>query len=365
MKRLNNIMSVAALFAISGVNAKQVGGGKVPSRLTQQQEIEGLKRKQEIQEREQEIQRKKQLQDERQIEQLQEKQEKEQAPHAAAPSQAPQGVSDQEWYDIEDELDSYIDTGKLQTAVERIKQIQRMNLTRQQRSSLKKTEQNIRLMRQIAERPTTKEQPKRKQPLRSMFSKWWSGEAGKIENYKYMIKTQLGYAGEKCSILLAAAEKYPTSKSKKEAVDLGLEFFSTEYNDPNIMRKALRTLKTTLPTTADKLEQERINVLNDKMRKYFDVNLAELNGLSTEEKITYLKNYLAKSKAGMKDFVKEKITNENVEALLRAITSETDRINTMIKSLESLKVAQEKSTEPVKQVAAPTQAPQGKPAGGQ
>jgi hypothetical protein len=275
------------------------------------------------------------------------------------PSQMSGPVSSKEWNAIVKELNSGL------PSTQRINEIEQMDLTDDQRTMLSIIEQNILLKRQLVGK-TAKEVTEKRQGsrLRGLLSEWWSGEAGNVDSYKHMILAKL-YDTERYP---TSKEKYPTLKTKKDALELGIEFFDTVYDDPNIMQKAIKAATRVLPQTPDSNAQQRINVLNGKMRKYFKVDLARLDELPTEKKIDYLQAYLNKNKSGMKEFVAANITNENVVALLRTIISETDRVNTMINSLKSLKAAQEKAQKLAQEVnaeQAPISAPQGNPAGGQ
>ncbi len=358
MKMFKNIMLATTLFAMNVVDAKQVGSTKARSTGVQSSGAE--------------VQPSRVQEQGLTVQQRQDMLNKQKTEHRAAlekmvqeqdgqntPSQMSGPVSSKEWREIVRELNSGL------PSAQRINEIEQMDLTDDQRTMLSIIEQNILLKRQLVGK-TAKEVTEKRQGsrLRGLLSEWWSGEAGDVDSYKNMILAKL-YDTERYP---TSKEKYPTLKSKQDALKLGIEFFDTVYNDPNIMQKAITIATRVLPKTPDTNPQQRINVLNGKMRKYFKVDLAKLDGLSIEEKIDYLQDYLKKNKAGMKEFVAANITNENVMALLRAIISETDRINMMIASLNSLKAAQEKAQKLAQEAnaeQAPISAPQGRPAGGQ
>lgn len=332
MKMFKNIMFAAALLAMNAVDAKQVGGTKARSTGVQSAgtgaqpsgagvqssgagvqssgagvQDQGLT----VQQRQEMLNRQK-----AELRAAQEQRLREQAGQGEAP-QVAESVSSQEWEKIEDKLDEYIDAGKLHSALERIKKIKHtMKLTSEQKRSLKRTERTIRTMAQSALQLRQIEEKKKRK------SRGWISDG--VENYKNMIADKLD-----------DVEKYPTLQSKKEALEWGMEFFEPGYTDVTTMNKAVRALMSELSSGSETQEQMKINRLINKMRDPFKFNVKDESFalLPNAEKINYFEDYLKNIKNNTTKFVANNITNDNVRALLKAIISETQRINTMIDSL--------------------------------
>jgi hypothetical protein len=355
MKMFKNIMLVVALLVMNVVDAKQVGGAKAQSarvttsaanqeKMLLAQQEEALR----LEQLKQELAAKKAA--EEKVAEEKATQQKKAQEQVSAPSPMAGSVSSEDWDDMEDKFYDAFDAGDFRTANRLIRRMENVtNPTRQQKTSLRRIKQFIKQQSIIQQA-----QSKKQSPLRSAFGRWWSGEAANVENYKYMILAKLNNVER----YPASKETYPTLESKEDALKLGIEFFDVQYNDQNIMEKAIKAAKQALSQASDNLEQETINVLNNKMRKQFKFDVEKLDELSTEGKIVYLENYLKNNKAGMKEFVVKEMTDGNVVALSRAIISEIARINAMITSLKSLTTAQAKSQKQV-----PVTVPQGKPSG--
>src|SRR5579863_5770340 len=305
MKIFKNMMLVVALIAMNGVDAKQVGGAKrpmvTPSTVTQSSVVQeqGLSaRQQEMLRREEE----KKVSEQRAAEEkaaqervAQERKLREQAGKGAAP-QVSGPVSSEQWNEMEDQFYNAIDAGNLRAAHKLITRMENVtNPTHQQKISLRGIKLSLK-QQLIIQRAETAAQQKKKASnrLRSGLGEWWSGQAGKIENYKDMIIAKL----DDIEKYPTSREKYPTLQSKKEALNLGLEFFDVQYNDPDIMKKAVEVAQT-LPlkfaiTKQDEQKQAQINALISALRKHyeFDVEDSLDASLSNKDKINYLETYL-------------------------------------------------------------------------
>lgn len=349
-------MFSTALLVMNVMDAKQLGGAKAqPARVTSAgAEVQPSR----VQEQGLTVQQRQEMLNKQKAE-YRAAQEQIAQVQAGAPSPMAGPVSSKEWSAIVRELT----LGS--PSIDRINQIKQMDLTDDQMAMLSIIEQNILLKKQLVVGKTAKVAKKKKQEgnrLRGWFGDWWSGETANVENYKYMILAKLNDAER----YPTSKEKYPTLASKQDALNLGIEFFDAQHNDQNIMEKAIKAATQALSQTSDSNAQQRINVLNSKMRKYFKFDVARLNKSLIEDKIIYLENYLKNNEENLKTFVAANITNENVVALLRTIISERARLNTMINSLKSLKAAQEKSQESAQEANAeyvPSKTPQGRPAG--
>jgi hypothetical protein len=348
-----NIMLATTLFAMNMVDAKQIGGAKAqPTRVISTTNQEQMLLAQ--QEEALKVERLKQELSEKKA--AQERAAQEKGMSVGAPSQTSKIVDLEDWDDMENKFYDALESGNLRTANRIIRRMDDVtNATSQQKTSLRRIKQILKQQAMIQAQTTAK---KESNPLKGLLGGWWSGETANVENYKNMILAKLDNV-----------EKYPTLKSKQDALELGIEFFDGVYNDENIMQKAIIIVMRVLPGIGDTSEQHKtINALNDKMRKYCGVDLTKFDLLSIEEKIAYLQKYLENNKARMKAFIAKEMTDENVVAFLQAIISERERINTMITSLNSLKSAQEKPQELAQEANAeqvPMRAPQGRPAGGQ
>jgi hypothetical protein len=331
-----NVMFVISLLIVGGVSAKQVGNTKrspgVQAPATQQQE-QGLT-----------------------VEQRKEMLNKYKAEHRAAQEQMTEGQLNQgaasqgskvmdsvQWQGIVRELTS---RDKIPSP-SRINQIKHMNLTDEQLSMLSIIEQNIFLKRQLImeKAATEKQKQKRKQPAKGWYETFFgTSETGEVENYKNMIAEKLD-----------DIEKYPTIKSKNEALSLGIEFFEPEYTDINLMRKAQKALINELPKGPEtSSEQAQINSLVSKMRHMFGFNLEDLT--MEDNKVKSLEDYFKNLKAGTKEFVVANISDNNAKALLQALISETERINTMIDSLSGKAIEKKPvQKQPTQTKAAPSQ----------
>jgi hypothetical protein len=326
MKMFKNMMFVVALLAMNAVDAKQVGGAKTRSTGVQSSgagvQEQGLSaQQQEMLRREAELraaaERKVAEEKAAQERVVQEKRAREQGlPFFSFEASKP--VSAAEWNKIVRELTS----GDKIPSMYRIKQIKDMNLTDEQQTMLGVMEQTISLRKQlIYERAQAAKIQKGVKSAQGWWSSLFGGEAGTIENYKTMIQNKL-----------ADVEKYPTLKSKREALKLGIEFFEAGYTDSDIMKTAEEDLEKEIPSGPDTPTDRLIAQLRD----YCEFNLGdELSyKISDEDKINYFQEYFTKVKDRMKDFVGKYITNDNAKALLQAIISETERMNTMINSLK-------------------------------
>lgn len=205
----------------------------------------------------------------------------------------------------------------------RIAAIKKLNLTADQRMMLNIMEQNINLNRQIKIRDIQlareKQRKKGAKGTTGWFTWLWSG----VGAYKEMIKDKLD-----------DLDKYPTLKARQEAIDLGIEFTDPKYSDIRIMKQAQNDLKKefsaeTVPAEEQK-EQKMINDEIAKLRDEFGFDLSEVLNIEQLRTTDDLTVYVQNLKRGIKDFIMRNITNENATAILKAITSELKRAQSMM-----------------------------------